>query len=81
MLTVSKHHNIVCVMYIESYSVSDAVEYSDTVNDEMMFGYSFIFKKYGKSFCSLESPGRYAFSALTLLVGRQEGHPACKKLE
>jgi len=21
----------------------------------------------------------YAFSALTLLVGRQEGHPACKK--
>jgi len=21
-----------------------------------------------------------AFSALTLLVGRQEGHPACKKL-
>jgi len=24
---------------------------------------------------------RSAFSALTLLVGRQEGHPACKKLE
>jgi len=24
---------------------------------------------------------RIAFSALTLLVGRQEGHPACKKLE
>ena len=24
--------------------------------------------------------GRNAFSALTLLVGRQEGHPACKKL-
>ena len=23
---------------------------------------------------------RNAFSALTLLVGRQEGHPACKKL-
>jgi len=23
---------------------------------------------------------RYAFSALTLLGGRQEGHPACKKL-
>jgi len=22
----------------------------------------------------------YGFSALTLLVGRQEGHPACKKL-
>jgi len=22
-----------------------------------------------------------AFSAVTLLVGRQEGHPACKKLE
>jgi len=24
---------------------------------------------------------RSAFSALTLLVGRQEGHPACKKTE
>jgi len=24
--------------------------------------------------------GTIAFSALTLLVGRQEGHPACKKL-
>jgi len=23
----------------------------------------------------------YAFSALTLLVGRQEGHPACKKTQ
>ena len=23
----------------------------------------------------------FAFSALTLLVGRQEGHPACKKTE
>ena len=25
-------------------------------------------------------PTHFAFSALTLLVGRQEGHPACKKL-
>jgi len=24
---------------------------------------------------------KYVFSALTLLVGRQEGHPACKKTE
>jgi len=24
--------------------------------------------------------GVIAFSALTLLVGRQEGHPACKKM-
>ena len=23
----------------------------------------------------------FLFSALTLLVGRQEGHPACKKLD
>jgi len=27
-----------------------------------------------------EALGSNAFSALTLLVGRQEGHPACKKL-
>jgi len=25
--------------------------------------------------------GKRAFSALTLLVGRPEGHPACKKIE
>ena len=29
----------------------------------------------------IEPTGWPAFSALTLLVGRQEGHPACKKLE
>jgi len=29
---------------------------------------------------SLNCHGFNAFSALTLLVGRQEGHPACKKL-
>jgi len=28
----------------------------------------------------LEYAGLVAFSALTLLVGQQEGHPACKKL-
>ena len=26
-------------------------------------------------------PSRYSFSALTPLVWRQEGHPACKKLD
>jgi len=26
------------------------------------------------------SVNTFAFSALTLLVGQQEGHPACKKL-
>jgi len=31
-----------------------------------------------KLFCSVCV---YAFSALTLLVGRQEGHPACKRTE
>jgi len=30
---------------------------------------------------SAKSPDWIAFSALTLLVGRQEGHPACKKTE
>jgi len=31
-------------------------------------------------FNHLNSISDLAFSALTLLVGRQEGHPACKKL-
>jgi len=30
--------------------------------------------------CSKFAFSAIAFSALTLLVGRQEGHPACKKL-
>jgi len=30
-------------------------------------------------FCSILPVLPIAFSALTLLVGRQEGHPACKK--
>ena len=30
---------------------------------------------------SIVCSGSCAFSALTLLVGRQEGHPACKKTE
>jgi len=34
-----------------------------------------------RRFCvSVLAVSRIAFSALTLLVGRQEGHPACKKL-
>ena len=35
---------------------------------------------YWVQFSSYVSCIFYAFSALTLLVGRQEGHPACKKL-
>ena len=32
-------------------------------------------------FCFFATPSSpFAFGALTLLVGRQEGHPACKKL-
>ena len=36
----------------------------------------------GASLCLNNAAGyeHCAFSALTLLVGRQEGHPACKKL-
>ena len=33
-----------------------------------------------KHFNNIMHNGSSAFSALTLLVGRQEGHPACKKL-
>ena len=33
-----------------------------------------------QSMCSMVYAMVCAFSALTLLVGRQEGHPACKKL-
>jgi len=45
------------------------------------------FRKFSRYlFSALEQQPDYlflfdAFSALTLLVGRQEGHPACKKLE
>ena len=32
-------------------------------------------------YASKNIPSSFPFSALTLLVGRQEGHPACKKLD
>jgi len=34
----------------------------------------------GQQFCHNVNLFTSAFSALMLLVGRQEGHPACKKL-
>ena len=34
-----------------------------------------------EKFCTSYFQDQFAFSALTLLVGRQEGHPACKELE
>jgi len=37
-------------------------------------------KRVWVSFFTLLYSCTYAFSALTLLAGRQEGHPACKKL-
>jgi len=42
---------------------------------------SFVFLLFfGTFYCKLILEA-FAFSALTLLVGRQEGHPACKKIE
>jgi len=38
------------------------------------------YRKYEVGFPRIKLTFFYAFSALTLLVGRQEGHPACKKL-
>ena len=40
---------------------------------ELWFGLSYGFYHFYQA-------ASYAFSALTLLVGQQEGHPACKKL-
>jgi len=34
-----------------------------------------------EKFCTSYFQDQFAFSDLTLLVGRQEGHPACKELE
>ena len=45
---------------------------SSHVHAMYMYFYSF--------YCFLFILLLYAFSALTLLVGRQEGHPACNKL-
>ena len=43
---------------------------------------TFVLRKINKNCCHQSCTFRlqYAFSALTLLVWRQEGHPACKKL-
>jgi len=39
-----------------------------------------VFSAHLNTFCHAVSYEQCAFSALTLLVGRQEGHVACKKL-
>jgi len=39
----------------------------------------YITSRYMSLFCLLMSMQYVAFSALTLLVGRHEGHPACRK--
>jgi len=49
------------------------------------FAHSFCFFSFAEdmtlfAFCLLFLYFFYAFSALTLLIGWQEGHPACKKL-
>ena len=42
----------------------------------------FVYLYFPVLFClSVSVKSDFAFSAMTLLVGRQEGHPACKKLE
>jgi len=40
-----------------------------------------MWKIYTQACVHVYSFSAYSFSALTLLVGQQEGHPACKKLE
>jgi len=52
------------------------VDESSQLTSEDHRGYSFI-HSFIYSFIHLYV---FTFSALTLLVGRQEGHPACKKL-
>ena len=39
-----------------------------------------LWKRLGNDLFCVEWDVKPAFSALTLLVGRQEGHPACEKL-
>jgi len=43
-------------------------------------GVEHIVKQYHRCNLVVGVCSSFAFSALTLLVGRQEGHPACKKL-
>ena len=54
---------------------NSATEYPMNLSSLMQRGCKFV-QKMSVEYCSWWS----AFSALTLLVGRQEGHPGCKKL-
>ena len=60
---------MVCLtsIYVDNGSV--ATEFCDISHLRIVISF------YNRVSCSI-----FAFSALTLLVGRQEGHPACKKL-
>jgi len=56
-------------------SLEVAPTISQTQNVLLLLGYNFKFR-----FAFYITILHLAFSALMLLVGRQEGHPACKKL-
>ena len=51
-----------------------------SVLEFFVINFSFCLVLLSKSKGRREKGSEYPFSALTLLVGRQEGHPACKKL-
>jgi len=53
----------------------------DSVSTRPCFILYIVSKRDQANYFSLSGYPFVAFSALTLLVGRQEGHPACKTLE
>jgi len=71
--------------YSTSINTNKNTKYNDQVHHIIILHQTYVtsclfslraLRKGGLMFCSVS----YLFSALTLLVGRQEGHPACRKL-
>ena len=85
-----KHHNVTLITEILSSNFTDNKHVLNKNNEnELHYGYKTVTKNIVCT-CTLTSKCldstvicstvNTAFSALTLLVGQQEGHPACKKL-
>ena len=75
----------VCVCMCRlAYILADATAtHCDSCFSEIQIGFTFLGPAdpgSPRQMCACVCVTSVAFSALTLLVGRQEGHPACKKL-
>ena len=68
----------ICLCWKNRHQLLDCSAWNSVSVVYIDFSKAFDSVTHSKLFAKLTACGISAFSALTLLVGRQEGHPACK---